>query len=84
MWFFSIPQVEPQIGGSPPAGDRDGVSFCTVLCTMEVVGDSQEPVIPSSPGSIRWCDLDFGESDSSDKNRLETDEEGATGSREAS
>lgn len=42
------------------------------------------PVMPSSPSSFLWCDLDFGESDCSDKNRLEADEEGATGSQEAS
>lgn len=74
--------VEPQTGRLLTADGRDGLSFGT----LHYGGwrGSQAPVTPSSPSSFPWCDLDFGDSDYSDKNRLESDEEGATGSQEAS
>lgn len=59
-WCFSPYWVESQIGGPPTAGDRKGVSFGPVLCTMEVGGALRCQPCPLPPVPFPGVTLTLG------------------------
>lgn len=83
MKYFSQYLVELQNGRLLTADGRNGVSRCT-LRTMEVGGALRHHSRPLPPAPFSGVTLTLETVTAVIKNRLESGEEGATGSQEAS